>query len=98
MAPLLKKKDIRSRKKAKQTEDWIAGKVELADYGYRFHGTNAPRSIGRRRSHGCVRMLPKDAHIVAEAIKRIVGTVDRRESENGSYVVLKAPVKLRLVD
>ncbi len=97
MAPLLKKKSVRSRKKTNQTEDWIEGKVQLADYGYRFHGTNAPRSIGRRRSHGCVRMLPKDARIVAKLIMRVVGTVDRRESENGSFVVLAAPVVLNLV-
>ena len=97
MAPLLKKRSVRSRKKIKQTEDWIAGKVQLADYGYRFHGTNAPRSIGRNRSHGCVRMLPKDARVVAKLIMRVVGTVDRRESENGSFVVLAAPVVLNLV-
>jgi L,D-transpeptidase ErfK/SrfK len=29
--------------------------------GYAIHGTNKPYSIGRRDSHGCIRMLPEDA-------------------------------------
>ena len=97
MAPLLKKRDIREKKRTPSSEDMIAGKVKLEDYGYRFHGTNSPRSIGRNQSHGCVRMLPEDAKKVAELIKEHVGTKDRRESENGSYVVLKSPVRLNLV-
>ncbi len=97
MAPLLKKRDIKDKKRTTMSEDMIAGKVKLEDYGYRFHGTNAPRSIGRNQSHGCVRMLPEDAKKVAELIKQHVGTKDRRESENGSYVVLKSPVRLNLV-
>lgn len=28
--------------------------------GYLIHGTNAPTSIGRRVSHGCIRMFPSD--------------------------------------
>ena len=100
MAPLLKKRLQRtSRKEALQSEDKIAGKVQVDDWGYRFHGTNAPRSIGSNASHGCVRMLPSDARRVAELIKEQVGTKDQqRESENGSFVVLRAPVILTIVD
>src|SRR5258706_7135306 len=29
--------------------------------GYGIHGTNAPRSIGKAVSHGCIRMRTKDA-------------------------------------
>ena len=29
--------------------------------GYGIHGTNAPKSIGRAASHGCIRMRTKDA-------------------------------------
>src|SRR5689334_8614558 len=29
--------------------------------GYGIHGTNAPRSIGKAASHGCIRMHTKDA-------------------------------------
>ncbi len=100
MAPLLKKRLQRtSRKEAIQSEDKIAGKVQVDDWGYRFHGTNAPRSIGSNASHGCVRMLPGDARRVADLIKEQVGTRDQqRESENGSFVVLRAPVILTIVD
>jgi len=97
MAPLLKKRDIKEKKRTPSSEDMIAGRVKLEDYGYRFHGTNAPRSIGRNQSHGCVRMLPADAKKVAELIKEHVGITERRESENGSYAVLKRPVRLNLV-
>ncbi len=97
MAPLLKKRPIKSKKTTPGLEDLIEGKVKLDDYGYRFHGTNAPRSIGRNQSHGCVRMLPDDARKVALMIKEYVGTVYRKESENGSYVILRAPVRLSIV-
>jgi len=97
MAPLLKKRDVKDKKRSPSSEDMIAGRVKLEDYGYRFHGTNAPRSIGRNQSHGCVRMLPADAKKIAELIKEHVGTRERKESDNGSYVVLKSPVRLNLV-
>lgn len=97
MAPLLKKRDVRSKKDSTDVEDKISGQVKLEDYGYRFHGTNSPRSIGHNQSHGCVRMLPNDAKKVASLIKEHIGTADRKESENGSYVVLKSPVRLNLV-
>jgi len=97
MAPLLKKRPLTSRKKGPIAEDYIADEVKLDDYGYRFHGTNAPRSIGHNQSHGCVRMLPKDAREAADLIKEYVGVTDRKESENGTFVVLRAPVRLNLV-
>lgn len=101
MAPLLKKKVITSRKKSREKEkfeeDFVENQVKLEDYGYRFHGTNQPRSIGRNQSHGCVRMLSDDAKKVSDIIKEQVGALDRRESENGQYVVLNSPVKLHLV-
>ncbi|MDQ7782939.1 MAG: L,D-transpeptidase [Desulfomonilaceae bacterium] len=98
MAPLLKKRSVRTRGNPSEgSEDKIEGQVRLEDYGYRFHGTNAPRSIGRNQSHGCVRMLPKDVKQVAELIKEHVGTLDRLESVNGSFVLLKSPIRLNLV-
>ncbi len=97
MAPLLKKKTVRQKKRTHEdTEDQIVGEVQLDDYGYRFHGTNAPRSIGRNQSHGCVRMISADAKKVANIIKEKTGIRDRREAENGSYAVLQAPVRLNL--
>ncbi|MBI5251082.1 MAG: L,D-transpeptidase [Desulfomonile tiedjei] len=96
MAPLLKKRPL-SRKKISDPEDMIEGPMKFDDYGYRFHGTNAPRSIGHNQSHGCVRMLSDDARKVASLIKDYVGAADRRESENGTFVILNAPVRLNLV-
>lgn len=101
MAPLLKKKVLgvkkRDRDRDKGQEDFVESHVKLEDYGYRFHGTNQPRSIGRNQSHGCVRMLSDDAKKVSGLIKEHVGILDRRESENGPFVVLNSPVKLNLV-
>jgi hypothetical protein len=97
MAPLLKKSPIDRKREIQDLEDKISGQVRLDDYGYRFHGTNAPRSIGRNESHGCVRMRPDDAKKVAMLIKENVGVAERRESANGTYVILKSAVRLNLV-
>jgi len=97
MAPLLKKRPVDRRREIADPEDKIDGAVKLDDYGYRFHGTNAPRSIGHNQSHGCVRMRPDDVKKVASLIKEYVGTAERRESENGTYAILKAPVRLNLI-
>jgi len=97
MAPLLKKRDVRTKNEPAHPEEKIAGPVKLEDYGYRFHGTNAPRSIGRNQSHGCVRMLPDDARKVANLIKERVGISQRKQSENGNFVVLNSPVRLNLI-
>ena len=97
MAPLLKKRFVTLKKQQEDAEDMIAGPVKLDDSGYRFHGTNAPRSIGRNESHGCVRMLPKDANQVAALMKEHVGTSQSSRSVNGKFVVLRSPVRLNLV-
>ena len=98
MAPLLKKREVRTRHRHPIAgEDEIQGSVRLEDYGYRFHGTNAPRSIGRNQSHGCVRMLPVDAKKVAALIEENVGIKERKASANGSFAILKAPVRLNLI-
>jgi len=97
MAPLLKKRPLKDKKTVVSKDDKIEKKVKLDDYGYRFHGTNQPRSIGHNQSHGCVRMIPADAKKVAEIIKQYVGIASREESENGTFVVLKAPVRLNLI-
>jgi len=34
--------------------------IGLSQKGYGIHGTNAPRSIGKAASHGCIRMSRKD--------------------------------------
>ncbi len=99
MAPLLKKRPLRGKKQQSppELEDLITGPVQLDDYGYRFHGTNAPRSIGRNQSHGCVRMISVDASKVAAIIKEKVGVAERKEAENGPYAVLNQAVRLNLM-
>jgi hypothetical protein len=99
MAPLLKKRPVRQKKQpvTPYEEDMIAYEVQLNDDGYRFHGTNAKKSIGSYASHGCVRMLPDDAKEVADRIKEHVGTVGEGSTENGKFVILKAPVRLNIV-
>jgi L,D-transpeptidase ErfK/SrfK len=48
--------------------------------GYAIHGTNHPDSIGRRDSHGCVRLYPEDIRTLFDLVP--VGTpvtvVDQR--------------------
>ena len=36
--------------------------------GYGIHGTNQPRSIGRRASHGCIRMRNRDVEELFERV------------------------------
>lgn len=38
--------------------------------GYAIHGTNAVRRLGRRASHGCVRLHPRHAATLFRLIKR----------------------------
>jgi len=41
----------------------------LSVKGYGIHGTNAPRSIGKRASHGCIRMRNQDVEELFELVK-----------------------------
>ena len=38
--------------------------------GIMIHGTNAPSSIGKHASHGCIRMYPEDIQSLFNAVKR----------------------------
>ncbi len=97
MAPLLKKRPVKSKNQPPQFYDLVDAKVKVEDYGYRFHGTNQPRSIGHNQSHGCVRMKPDDARKVASLIKEYVGVASEKNDDNGKFVVLRNPVRLNLV-
>ena len=44
----------------------------LAWNGYLIHGTNKPDGVGRRVSHGCIRMYPEDIHRFFNEVK--IGT------------------------
>ena len=97
MAPLLKKRTVKSKNQSPQFYDLVDARVKVDDYGYRFHGTNQPRSIGRNQSHGCVRMVPTDARKVASLIKEYVGISSEKNDDNGKFIVLRNPVRLNLV-
>jgi lipoprotein-anchoring transpeptidase ErfK/SrfK len=43
--------------------------IGLSMKGYGIHGTNAPRSIGKAASHGCIRMSKKDVEELFTLIK-----------------------------
>ncbi len=57
--------------------------IQLSTPGYGLHGTNAPASIGKYTSHGCLRLLP-------DHIERLY-----REARDGTPVeIVYEPVKL----
>ncbi len=41
----------------------------LSEKGYGIHGTNAPNSIGKAASHGCIRMAKKDLEQLFPLVK-----------------------------
>jgi lipoprotein-anchoring transpeptidase ErfK/SrfK len=41
----------------------------LSMKGYGIHGTNAPRSIGKAASHGCIRMRQADLEELFELVE-----------------------------
>lgn len=43
--------------------------LQLSVNGYGLHGTNKPYGIGRRVSHGCIRLYPEDIEILFSSIK-----------------------------
>ncbi|MBI3404550.1 MAG: L,D-transpeptidase [Acidobacteria bacterium] len=49
--------------------------IGLNEKGYGIHGTNAPKSIGKRASHGCVRMSKADLEEIFEIV-RVGDTVE----------------------
>jgi len=43
--------------------------IGLGQRGYGIHGTNEPRSIGKRASHGCIRMNQADVEELFELVR-----------------------------
>jgi lipoprotein-anchoring transpeptidase ErfK/SrfK len=41
----------------------------LSKRGFGIHGTNAPKSIGKQASHGCIRMLKRDVEELFEQVR-----------------------------
>ncbi len=57
--------------------------IGLNQKGYGIHGTNAPKSIGKRASHGCIRMRKADLEELFEIVRvgDTVELVGRRSAE-----------------
>ncbi|MGZ4816080.1 MAG: L,D-transpeptidase [Terriglobales bacterium] len=60
--------------------------IGLNQKGYGIHGTNAPRSIGKAASHGCIRMAKKDLEELFEIVRpgdvvQIVGERDEQTAQ-----------------
>jgi lipoprotein-anchoring transpeptidase ErfK/SrfK len=49
--------------------------------GYGIHGTNAPRSIGKAASHGCIRMAKRDLEQLFEMVRVGDTVVIRAEAD-----------------
>jgi L,D-transpeptidase ErfK/SrfK len=43
--------------------------IQLSLDGYGIHGTNRPYGIGRRVSHGCIRMYPEDIEVLFRYVR-----------------------------
>jgi len=43
--------------------------IGLSEHGYGIHGTNAPSSIGKAASHGCIRMAREDLEQLFELVR-----------------------------
>jgi len=56
----------------------------LSAQGYGIHGTNAPSSIGKAASHGCVRMRKQDLEELFEMVT--VGTIVELQGERSEFV------------
>jgi len=58
--------------------------IGLGQRGYGIHGTNEPRSIGKRASHGCIRMNQADVEELFELVR--AGDLVELHSERGAQV------------
>ena len=59
--------------------------LQLSVNGYGIHGTNRPYGIGRKVSHGCIRLYPEDIKILFNLVKP--GT---------KVIIINEPVKVGL--
>jgi hypothetical protein len=100
MIPLFKKVPAKDGGKGDEVVDVldsVAPQMKVIDTGgYRVHGTDSPWSIGSSQSHGCVRLLNKEAKRLSDTLKMYVGTTTRGQTPNGPYINLARPVRLIL--
>jgi lipoprotein-anchoring transpeptidase ErfK/SrfK len=58
--------------------------IGLGQRGYGIHGTNEPRSIGKRASHGCIRMNQADVEELFELVR--AGDLVELHAERGAEI------------
>jgi lipoprotein-anchoring transpeptidase ErfK/SrfK len=65
----------------------------LSIKGFGIHGTNAPKSIGKRASHGCIRMKNRDVEELFELVKAgdTVEIYDERTPELAQIFKIETP-------
>ncbi len=61
----------------------------LSQKGYGIHGTNAPRSIGKAASHGCIRMAKADLEELFELVQ-VGDTVEIRDADAETQAIFGA--------
>lgn len=62
----------------------------LSQKGYGIHGTNAPKSIGKAASHGCIRMAKADLEDLFNRVK-VGDTVEIRNQVDDTMVAVFHP-------
>ena len=73
--------------------------IGLSLKGYGIHGTNAPRSIGRSASHGCIRMRNQDVEELFELVRvgdpvELIGAVTSETAK--FFQTEEAPVEMAI--
>jgi len=68
--------------------------IGLNKKGYGIHGTNEPRSIGRAKSHGCIRLQNRDVEDFFERVQvgDVVEIRAQRDAETAALFGATAPV------
>jgi lipoprotein-anchoring transpeptidase ErfK/SrfK len=66
--------------------------IGLSQKGYGIHGTNSPRSIGKAKSHGCIRMRNADVEELFKLVEVGDAVELRPEKTEELRVVLDAPL------
>lgn len=69
--------------------------IGLDERGYGIHGTNAPDSIGKSSSHGCIRMARRDLEEFFEMVRPgdLVSIRAGRDAETTALFASPAPAK-----
>ncbi|MFW6283286.1 MAG: L,D-transpeptidase, partial [Minisyncoccales bacterium] len=81
-----------SEKKSKGSYSWSVEK----DSGMRIHSTNNPESVGKKSSHGCIRMNPKTAENLFRGILYNSKIKSGKTNSRGTIFPLENPIKIEI--